>query len=377
MKNKYIIFLLLLTAFSFSSCIQDEAPNAECDIISVDAAWLEEHKDIFIDKPNITNNAVKFSVLESTPLEQLKELEPKFNLTAGASIKKIFGPIEYGKSGVIILYRTYSEDGNWDKDYQITFIKQTFIPKGKVFSFENYSLGNKFYTWHEIINNTKFDWWSSGNQGYVFAAGNKPATDFPTTICKEGYIGNCVKLTTCETNKTAAGLGKPIAAGNIFIGDFDSGNAMNAHLEAIKFGLQIVPGKPVSLTGYYKYTPGAVVTGADNKPIEGIKDACSIYSVLFEVDPDNFVPLNGANVTTSDRIVLIAEMQNYDNVTEWTKFNIPFEPRNGKAFDFNKLENNEYAITVVASSSKDGGDFIGAVGSTLLIDEVKIEWEQE
>ena len=127
MKNNYLIFLLLLTLFSVSSCIQDEAPNAECDIVSVDAAWLEENKDIITGKPIITNNLVKFNIKNEVEIEQLKGLEPIFNLTAGANIKKVFGPIEYGDGGIIILFRTFSEDGVWDKDYKVTFIKQYLI----------------------------------------------------------------------------------------------------------------------------------------------------------------------------------------------------------------------------------------------------------
>ena len=62
MKNKYLFFLLVLTTLSFTSCIQDEAPNAECDIVSVDAAWLEEYKDIMIGKPIVKNDIVKISI---------------------------------------------------------------------------------------------------------------------------------------------------------------------------------------------------------------------------------------------------------------------------------------------------------------------------
>ena len=38
---------------------------------------------------------------------------------------------------------------------------------------------------------------------------------------------------------------------------------------------------------------------------------------------------------------------------------------------------SRYAIAVVASSSKDGAFFEGAVGSTLFVDEIKIEWENK
>lgn len=379
MKNKYLFFLLVLTTLSFTSCIQDEAPNAECDIVSVDAAWLEVHKEITNGKPIITNNLIKISIKEGTPLEELENLEPVFMLTPGAKIEKIGEPVRNGESGVIMHYRIYSEDGNWSKEYKVTFTIQTVIPTDKVFSFENYSLdaNNKYYVWSELINNTQYDWWSSGNDGYKMAAFGKPASAYPTAIEAEGFSGNCIKLTTCKTNGIAASAGMPIAAGNIFLGEFDNTNAMKAPLEATRFGLQIIPAKPISMKGYYKYTPGETFTDVKNNVIENRRDTCAIYSVLFEVDPDNFIPLNGKDITSSNRIVLIAEIQNPGEPTEWTEFNIPFESRNGKEFDYEKLANNEYAITVVASSSKSGAFFEGAIGSTLYVDELKIEWEEK
>ena len=378
MKNRYLIFLLLLTAFSFSSCIQDEAPNAECDIISVDAAWLEEHKDILMGKPVIDNNSVKFYIVENTELELLKKLEPKFNLTAGARIEKIGEPTKNGENGIIMQYRTDSEDGKWHKNYKISFIKQVVIPIGHVFSFENYSLKSNTYhnKWNEIINNTEFDWWTSGNGGFVLTGQGKKPEDFPTSSFEDGFKGKCIKLKTCDTGKYGQDYDMPIAAGNIFIGEFKLIKPKEA-LNATKMGLQIVPTKPISLTGYYKYTPGEVFTDAEKNEIPGRKDECAIYAVLYEANPENFIALDGSNITSSNRIVLIAELQNPGEPTEWTEFNIPFEPRNGNVFNYDKLENNEYAITIVASSSKDGAYFNGAVGSTLFVDEIKINWENE
>ena len=374
MKNKYIIFLLLLTAFSFSACIQDEAPNAECDILDVDAAWLEENKDAFLGKPIIDNSSVKFYILGD--LEELKELEPKFNLTAGARIEKISEPIKNGENSIIIKYRTFAEDGIWYKDYNISFVKQVVIPVGHVFSFEEYTLYNGVYCnkWNETINNTKFDWWTSGNGGFVMTGQGKKPGDFPTSSYEDGFKGKCVKLRTCDTGSYGKRMDMPIAAGSIFLGEFNLIKPKEA-LKATKMGLQIVPTKPAALTGYYKYTPGEIFT--EGTEVVDRRDECAIYAVVYEADPENFVALDGSNITSSDRIVLIAELQNPGEPAEWTEFNIPFEPRNGKVFDYDKLENNEYAIAVVASSSKDGAYFNGAVGSTLLIDEIKIMWENE
>lgn len=379
MKNNYLIFLLLLTLFSVSSCIQDEAPNAECDIVSVDAAWLERNKDIIIGNPVIDNNYVKFYVLDDNDikLEDLKKLEPKFNLTVGARIEKIGEPTANGENGIMMQYRTFSEDGKWWKNYDISFVKQVVIPIGHVFSFEEYTL-NKVYCnkWNETINNTNFDWWTSGNGGFVMTGQGKKPEDFPTSSYEDGFKGKCIKLKTCDTGAYGKKMGMPIAAGNIFMGEFKLNNPKEA-LKATKMGLQIVPTKPASLTGYYKYTPGEVFTDAEKNEVPARRDECAIYAVLYEANPENFVALDGSNITSSDRIVLIAELQNPGEPAEWTEFNIPFEPRNGKKFDYNKLANNEYAITVVASSSKDGAFFEGAVGSTLFVDEIKIEWENK
>lgn len=383
MKNKYLIFLLLLTAFSVSSCIQDEAPNAECDILSVDTTniWFQNNKDILTGDFKVNNRDIVFIVKKETDFNSIvincDSIIDAFTLTPGARIEG--NNIESDNNGIYLYFTTHSEDGKWNKTYTIKFIKIPALDIDHVFNFENHETGS-FTSWYEINNDgIRSDIWSSGNAGFKLVASKKPAEEYPTTTHKEGFSGNCIKLTTCDTGTMGKLSKMPIAAGSIFIGEFDSGNAMKAPLEATRMGMQILPAnaKPVKLTGYYRYTPGETFTDKNKKEVVGRRDACAIYAVVFEADPKNFVPLNGENVTSSDRIVLIAEMQNPGEPTGWERFEIPFEPRNGKEFDYDKLADNEYAITVVASSSKDGAFFEGAIGSTLLVDEIKIEWEQK
>ena len=97
--------------------------------------------------------------------------------------------------------------------------------------------------------------------------------------------------------------------------------------------------------------------------------------MVFEVDPDHFEPHDGSNVKTSPRVVMLAELDNPGEPTEWTHFSIPFRLMPGKAFSEERMLRDGYAITVVASSSKEGDFFAGAVGSTLFIDEFFIVWE--
>ena len=356
--------------------------NSECNIIAVKASWLEKNNDILTRKPTISQNEVKFYVNEKISFESLKQLDPEFELSLGAHIKKLDHIVENGDRGIYLYYRTVSEDEKWSKDYKVSFTKQTVIDTEAVFSFENFELDKpapkgKYNVWHEVdANGTKLNWWASGNAGFVFTGKGKTPGDFPTSADSAGYKGCCIRLTTRDTGSFGKMSGMPIAAGNIFIGEFLTTNATKAPLEATRFGYPIVPSKPVSLTGYYKYTPGEEFT---NKMLEvqaDRRDTCSIYSVLYEIDPANIITLDGSNVLSDDRIVLVAELKNPGEPEEWTNFEIPFEAANGNAFDYEKLERGEYAITIVASSSKSGAFFEGAIGSTLCIDELKINWEK-
>ena len=374
-KNNILCIALMTLVLSLSSCIREEALNAECDVLSADAAWFKEN-NLLNGDVKITNNEIIFIINKEANLNTIPEPEIVFQLTPGARIEK--DSTKRNKDGIFQYYTTYSEDGNWNKQYIAKFIKLPPLDEDHVFSFEHFELSsnNKYNIWYEINNNgIRSDLWASGNAGFMFTGKGKTPDDFPTTTDANGKRGNCIRLTTRDTGSFGKMAGMPIAAGNIFIGEFLSENAMKKPLEATRFGMNIAPRRPAYLTGYYKYTPGEVFTDKKKNPVEGRRDTCAIYSVLYEVDPDNFVSLDGSNVTSSDRIVLIAEIKNPGEPDQWTEFMIPFEAMNDKVFDPERLANNGYAIAVVASSSKDGAFFEGAVGSTLHVDELSIIWE--
>lgn len=84
--------------------------------------------------------------------------------------------------------------------------------------------------------------------------------------------------------------------------------------------------------------------------------------------------LNGSNALTHPSLVAVARIPEEEAIeTEtWTKFDIPFELKEGKSIDEEKLVQGKYKLGVVFSSSVDGAYFNGAVGSTLYIDEVEV-----
>lgn len=374
-KNIFNALLLAVLATS-TSCIREEAPNAECDILGIDEGWLELNRDIITGTPVIGNYSVDIAVKEGT---DCTSLEPLFILTPGAHITKD-SICDNGPSGVTLHYTTYAEDGIWRKKYTVSFTIQAAINASQVFGFEDFEVesSGRYNVWFEIdVNGTRRNIWASGNAGFAFLGIGKSPMDFPTAPDPAGVKGNCIRLTTKETGSYGSLFNMPIAAGNIFIGEFHSASAMGKPLEATRFGQQMVPGKPLYLKGYYKYSSGDVFTDKHKNGIPGRTDECAIYSVLYEVDPANFEKLDGSDITTSERIVMMAEIENPGTPGMWTEFRIPFKAMNGKEFDPHRLATKGYAITIVASSSKDGASFEGAVGSTLYIDELAIEWETE
>lgn len=378
MTNKKMFGAMLLTILSvLTSCIREEALNAECDVLSAHVEWLNE-KNLMNGDVKITNNEIIFIVKKEADLANMPEPEITFELTPGARIEK--DSTKRNKDGIYQYYTTFSEDGNWNKQYIAKFIKLPPLDEDHIFSFEHFELNsnNKYNIWYEINNDgIRSDLWASGNAGFNFTGKGKTPADFPTSSDSAGFKGCCIKLTTRDTGSFGKMAGMPIAAGNIFLGEFISANAMKEPLAATRFGLAIAPSKPLTLTGHYRYTPGEIFTDKAKEEVAGRRDTCAIYSVLYEIDPGNIVTLDGSNVLSSDRIVLVAELKSPGEPDEWTSFEIPYVPANGKVFDWQKLEKGEYAITVVASSSKGGAFFEGAVGSTLYVDELKINWDNK
>ena len=178
-------------------------------------------------------------------------------------------------------------------------------------------------------------------------------------------------LTTRSTGELGAMVGKRIAAGNLFIGSFDGMSALMDAMKATQFGKPF-DRKPIKFEGYYKFTPGKDFQDEKGNIVEGKEDICNIYAVIYKNHDDqgNPVVLYGDNVKTSKQLVGIAEVKGIKNTDSWTKFETIFDY--SEDIDIQLLENRGYSMAIVCSSSEEGANFKGAVGSTLCVDELKI-----
>ena len=384
-QSRFIVAALSMSCITtLSSCFKEEPLNAECDIeqayIHADNKFLLKFTNPSDTLVNVQSDQTKIE-FTMRPFAALTKQAPIFRLTPGATISPESGSLQDFSKGPVT-YVVTSENKQWSRTYQVSIKKgQTTMPNEKEFEFEDAYLSKGYYNWQENWNGDLLDIWATGNSGFNISNPSAKPEEYPTVKIEDGYKGKGVKLTTKRTSKLADIVHKPIAAGNLFIGQFDATDALNDAMKATKFGRPFsFSAKPVKLEGWYKYQAGEKFTDKNMQELDR-HDYGTIYAVLYENidEKGNAVLLYGDNVQTSKQIVALALVgDTHDdngkvaigNTWEWHHFSVDFKYK--KAIDPIKLKNGGYSLTIVSSSSSDGANFLGAVGSTLWIDSFKL-----
>lgn len=372
----------LMLTLTVSSCIQDEALNSEA---AIDACT---GTDVQLAHINSDSKEINIYVHKGA---DLSKQELSFALPAGATLKadehyandavdesnpdKIIYKCDFNNNTHSRTFTVTSEDGEWHSTYTVKIIP-TEVPGS--FHFEELlpASNTEYDILYEFEPGTSTTasrvlQWSSGNPGFKLTSMADDRTGYPTQQVTDGYRGNGIKLTTCDTGSFGAMVDMYIAAGNLFIGSFDLANALKDPLRATKFGIQYYK-RPVALRGYYKFKAGDVYTDAGVVQKDK-KDRFDIYAILYEADDNSFM-LDGGSSLNSNKLVSIARFSEEDakETDTWTAFDLPFKAVNGKSIDATKLQNGKYKLSIVLSSSVDGAYFKGAVGSTLYVDELEL-----
>lgn len=397
MVKPFSLIAVVAFATTLTSCFKDEALNNECDI---EKAWIQvDNPDaVFFqpsnaELPDIESTKTDLIFPDLRPNSDVTALPVYFKITDGATIVPENGSVQNFADGPVT-YVVTSEDGQYNRTYRV-FIKATDAgttpdpgnpdkPEEQLgyvhYDFENYFLdpaSSKFYVWSDYENGSN---WATGNPGFKIAKGSAKPDQYPSTPLAEGYDGAGVKLVTSDTGPFGVVVNMRIAAGNLFTGVFDSKSATKAPLKATHFGdgsYNQINYRPVTLAGYYQYTPGEVFTDKAGKVVEDRIDQGDIYAVVFRnVDSEGkSFYLTGDNVLTSPQIVALARVPNVVKTEGgWQNFSVDFN-YSGE-LDPAILANYGYSMAVVFTSSIEGAAFQGAVGSTLLIDKVSIAYKK-
>lgn len=397
MVKPFSLIAVVAFATTLTSCFKDEALNNECDI---EKAWIQvDNPDaVFFqpsnaELPDIESTKTDLIFPDLRPNSDVTALPVYFKITDGATIVPENGSVQNFADGPVT-YVVTSEDGQYNRTYRV-FIKATDAgttpdpgnpdkPEEQLgyvnYNFENYFLdpaSSKFYVWSDYENGSN---WATGNPGFKIAKGSATPDQYPSTPLAEGYDGAGVKLVTSDTGPFGVVVNMRIAAGNLFTGVFDSKSATKAPLKATHFGegsYNQINYRPVTLAGYYQYTPGKVFTDKAGKEVAGRIDQGDIYAVVFRnVDSEGkSFYLTGDNVLTSPQIVALARVPKVVKTEGgWQSFSVDFN-YSGE-LDPTILANYGYSMAVVFTSSIEGAAFQGAVGSTLLIDKVSIAYKK-
>ncbi|MGI6242192.1 MAG: PCMD domain-containing protein [Prevotella sp.] len=382
--NVYKWITGLLICATFTSCFKEEPLNAECDIEQV-SIHVDNPLGIFfavsdtIQRVNPSDDVITFRVRRNH-IGDLSTIQPNFVLTPGATITQLSNTLTSDKGGMLT-YRVTSEDRQWSRNYTVSIQPVVRTVNDTIaYDFENFELepkGKKYYVWHNTLEDgTLGNDWANGNPGFSLSKGSAKPEEYPSTPLKDGYDGYGIQLTTRSTGRLAALFGKPIAAGNFFLGSFDMSQALTDANKATSFGVPF-DRQPITMTGYYKYKPGPIYKDQKGNIIPDRTDEAAIHAVLYRNrdEQGNPVMLHGNDVKTNSHIVAIADMGKVPETETWTSFSITFDY--SSPIDYTLLEEQGYNLTIVLSSSKEGKEFQGAVDSQLCIDRLRIICKKE
>lgn len=375
------LFFVITICSLLSSCFKEEPLNAECDI---EEAWVHTDtlNDIFFDMTDtlVQVNSASYKIVFTKKTDaDVSAMAPMFRLTEGATIVPANGSVHDFSDERQVQYTVTSQDGAWSRTYYVSFMPPE-VPLE--YNFENYRINEKpkYYAWYELDSKgTVRDLWATGNPGYAIPYNGNPPDEYPTVVLPQSIEGAGVKLTTLSTGRWGEIMNKRIAAGNLFLGSFNTEDVLRAPLMATCFGIRFNK-EPLRLKGFYKYKPGETFQDSYGNEVAGRQDSAAIYSVLYRNHDTagNAVMLHGDDAMTNPNIVAIARLWDVRYTDDWTAFDVEYIYKD--AIDRNLLDSYGYNIAIVFSSSHDGDKFEGAVGSTLCIDKVSIvcnETEEE
>ena len=239
------------------------------------------------------------------------------------------------------------------------------------------------------LSNSDFQLWYQTSQGYYEPGENAENTIWGTgnpgtqilglyaTVPIEREEGNYApRIETLYNGDLAAAFGTPISAGTIYTGFFDPDNLdLNDPQAAIDFGTPFA-GRPLRYNLKYSYIPGPENKDRDGDPLS-YGDAADIYCLL-EVRSGNTVRrLATAWYREENSIEDLSDLTVdflYGELPPGTpEYMIPenglYVPEDSASFIF------PTHLTFVASSSFDGANFAGAVGSLLVIDDLELIYD--
>lgn len=409
--QKYFYRFLFLGVFVLCSCYGDEPLNSECDIETA-SVHVDSPIDVFhhlYDTLKVVDSAsdnIEFLIRSQANVSHLPLV---LEVTAGATafIQESDGsfsefrngsPVDFSDEKVQVI-RVVSQDKRWSRTYSLV-IKHDVPTEGDfTLDFEDYALDatGKYYEWSivdpKVVNIFTDGKWKNGNPGYKLSKSSAKSMEYPSVpVVGGGPDGSsCVKLETKDTGSFGSMVNMRLASGSMFNGIFDVSNALKDALKATRFGSPFAH-KPVKMTVWLRYEPGAKFQDRMGKPVEGVVDEPDAYVVFYrnQDEAGNEVMIDGNDMFTNPYIVALGRLPHNLNedgsdklcdspihglTSNWQLVEIPLVYH--KDVDQDILVNKGYSVAISFASSWQGGFFQGAIGSKLYLDNVSIYCDKD
>ena len=307
-----------------------------------------------IDQENHT-----ISVITTQEGGDLTALVPTIEISAEASISPASGESINLSNGQTVTYTVTAEDGTENIYTVLVYGRAAYF-----YDFETWEAGTMY---DDILNPAG---WATCNDAVALiknfgsSGGITYEGEYPVRPTDNGLEG---KGAIIESVYTTGGsiLGQKIPAvtsGTIFLGNFNAFAALTNPMATTEFGI-LFEDKPLTVTGWLKYTPGEDFYDENGNIIDR-QDLGTVNAVLYEVSSEDET-LNGSNIYTSEKICATGSFETA-GAAEFTQFTVNMEYV--KDYDPAKT----YKLAVIFAASKEGNQYRAASGSIMVVDNVSI-----
>ena len=307
-----------------------------------------------IDQENHT-----ISVITTQEGGDLTALVPTIEISAEASISPASGESINLSNGQTVTYTVTAEDGTENIYTVLVYGRAAYF-----YDFETWEAGTMY---NDILNPAG---WATCNDAVALiknfgsSGGITYEGEYPVRPTDNGLEG---KGAIIESVYTTGGsiLGQKIPAvtsGTIFLGNFNAFAALTNPMATTEFGI-LFEDKPLTVTGWLKYTPGEDFYDENGNIIDR-QDLGTVNAVLYEVSSEDET-LNGSNIYTSEKICATGSFETA-GAAEFTQFTVNMEYV--KDYDPSKT----YKLAVIFAASKEGNQYRAASGSIMVVDSVTI-----
>lgn len=336
-------------------------PSDQAELLSIEFA---DNAKVAVQPATTDGKNYTFAMTADATADDLKGLVPTIVVSEMATVVPASNKTVDFSQGAVDFVVT-AEDGTTTATYTVSCVGR----RTSYFDFQKWEGDSNVVP-------SASEGWCTSNLASMFLPLYGVKVDNPAVSPVEGLMGKPDTASMIYSinsrilnNKYAEAIVPALTAGTMYLGKFQL--VMDNTLQSTHFGIPYAY-KPLTVSGYFKYTPGdSVITNTRKVVKDGPKDEGIVGAVLFEVTKDDD-HLDGTNAYTDPSVVAKGQFICQEQA-DFTPFEVKLEYL--KDYDPTK----KYKFAIICSSSKNGDTYqsadevvVGSGGSKLIVDDISV-----